>query len=79
MKKLTSAIIAFAISVSALVPVFAADTFKDVNSKSYSWAYGAVEDMVERGIISGYEDGTFRPGNSVSRMDAFALFSRLIG
>ena len=79
MKKLVSAIIASAISVSTLVPVFAADTFKDVNSKSYSWAYSYVEDMAERGLIKGYEDGTFRPGNSVSRMDAFALFSRLIG
>ena len=79
MKKLMSAIIAFALSVSALVPVFAADTFKDVNSKSYAWAYSYVEDMAERGLIKGYEDGTFRPGNSVSRMDAFALFSRLMG
>lgn len=79
MKKLMSAIIAFAISASALVSVFAADTFKDVNSKSYEWAYSYVEDMAERGLIKGYEDGTFRPANSVSRMDAFALFSRLIG
>ena len=36
MKKLMSAIVASVISVSTLVPVFAADTFKDVNSKSYS-------------------------------------------
>jgi hypothetical protein len=79
MKKLMSAIVASAISVSTLVPVFAADTFKDVNSKSYSWAYSYVEDMAERGLIKGYEDGTFRPGNSVSRMDAFALFARLMG
>ena len=79
MKKLMSAIIAAALSVSVLVPVFAADTFKDVNSKSYSWAYDFVEDMAECGLIKGYEDGTFRPGNSVSRMDAFAFFSRLMG
>ncbi|MCR4719825.1 MAG: S-layer homology domain-containing protein [Firmicutes bacterium] len=79
MKKLMSAIVASVISVSTLVPVFAADTFKDVNSKSYSWAYSYVEDMAERGLIKGYEDGTFRPGNSVSRMEAFALFARLMG
>lgn len=79
MKKLMSAIVASVICVSALVPVFAADTFKDVNSKSYSWAYSYVEDMAERGLIKGYEDGTYRPGNSVSRMEAFALFARLMG
>ncbi|MBR4723548.1 MAG: S-layer homology domain-containing protein [Clostridia bacterium] len=79
MKKLMSAIVASVIAVSTLVPVFAADTFKDVNSKSYGWAYSYVEDMAERGLIKGYEDGTFRPGNSVSRMEAFALFARLMG
>ncbi|MCR4719937.1 MAG: S-layer homology domain-containing protein, partial [Firmicutes bacterium] len=78
-KKLMSAIVASVIAVSSLVPVFATDTFKDVNSKSYSWAYSYVEDMAERGLIKGYEDGTFRPGNSVSRMEAFALFARLMG
>ncbi len=79
MKKLMSIVIALAVSVSAFMPVFAADTFKDVNSKSYGWAYSYVEDMAERGLIKGYEDGTFRPGNSVSRMEAFALFARLMG
>ena len=79
MKKLVSLVIASAVAVSAFIPVFAADTFKDVNSKSYEWAYSYVEDMAERGLIKGYEDGTFRPGNSVSRMEAFALFARLMG
>ena len=79
MKKLMSLLIASTVAASSLVPVFAADTFKDVNEKSYSWAYSYVEDMAERGLIKGYDDGTFRPGNSVSRMDAFALFARLVG
>ena len=78
MKKLVSAVVASAIAASTLVPVFAA-TFKDVNEKNYEWAYSYVEDMAERGLISGYPDGTFRPGNAVSRMEAFALFARLIG
>ena len=78
MKKLVSAIVASAIATAAVMPAFAA-TFKDVNEESYGWAYDYVEDMAERGLISGYEDGTFRPGNSVSRMEAFALFARLIG
>ncbi len=31
------------------------------------WAYAYVECMAQRGIISGYADGTFRPNNSVTR------------
>lgn len=79
MKKTVSILLSAALTVGAAVPVFAADTFKDVNEKSYSWAQEYVENMASAGLISGYDDGTFRPGNSVSRMEAFALFARLIG
>lgn len=76
MKKLVSALVASAVATSAFVPVFAA-TFKDVDEEN--WAYSYVEDMADRGLVSGYEDGTFRPANTVSRMEAFALFARLMG
>lgn len=79
MKKTVSILLSAALTVGAAVPVFAADTFRDVNEKSYSWAKEYVENMANEGLISGYDDGTFRPGNSVSRMEAFALFARLMG
>lgn len=79
MKKIMAALLGTALLTGAVIPVYAADTFTDVNSKSYAWAYEYVEDMAERGLIKGYEDGTFKPGNSVSRMEAFALFARLMG
>lgn len=77
MKKIVSILLASALSMSAL-PVFAESTFSDVNG-NYSWAYDYVEDMASKGLISGYEDGTYRPGKDVSRMEAFALFARLMG
>ncbi len=81
MKKIIAMLAASAITMSVAMPVFAADTFKDVsaNDERYGWSYEYVEDMAEKGLISGYEDGTFRPGNSVSRLEAFALFARLMG
>ncbi|MBO5506068.1 MAG: S-layer homology domain-containing protein, partial [Clostridia bacterium] len=78
MKKIISALIAVATAVSTMVPVMAKDTFSDVNG-NYAWAKEYVEDMAERGLISGYTDGTYRPGIDVSRMDAFSLFARLLG
>jgi len=78
MKKIVSILLASAVSLSTVLPVLAEDTFSDVNG-NYSWAYDYVEEMAERGLISGYEDGTYRPGKSVSRMEAFALFARLMG
>ncbi|ADQ40357.1 S-layer domain-containing protein [Caldicellulosiruptor acetigenus I77R1B] len=38
------------------------------------WAYNAVKFMVERGIITGYPDNTFRPDNPVTR----AEFARIM-
>lgn len=78
MKKIASILLASTISVSAVLPVFAEDTFSDVNG-DYAWAYDYVEEMAEKGLVKGYDDGTYRPGNSVSRMEAFALFARLMG
>lgn len=78
MKKIISMLLASALSLASVVPVFAANTFSDVKG-DYAWAYEYVEDMAEKGLISGYEDGTYRPGNSVSRVEAFALFARMMG
>lgn len=78
MKKIVSILLASAVSATLMSPAYAKDTFSDVNG-NYSWAYDYVEDMAARGLISGYEDGTYRPGKSVSRLEAFALFARLMG
>ncbi len=39
-------------------------TFSDIK-KTY-WAYDAITELCEEGIVSGYPDGSFKPGNSVT-------------
>jgi nitrogen fixation protein len=39
--------------------------FTDVPSDN--WAYGYVETAFYKGVVSGYADGTYRPGNPVNR------------
>lgn len=41
--------------------------FKDVPSSH--WAYSYVMSLAEKGIISGYDDDTFRPNNNVTRAE----------
>ncbi len=77
MKKIISILLASALAASTMVPVMAKDTFSDVNDKH--WAKEYVEDMAAKGLISGFDDGTFRPDQDVSRRDAFALFARMMG
>jgi hypothetical protein len=54
-------------------------TFSDISDAKYEWAAGYIEDMADQGFISGYEDGTFRPDNSVTRLELLSLFARAMG
>lgn len=49
-----------------------AQSFKDLTSKH--WAYNAVSEMTNLGVINGYTDGTFKPSNHVTR----AEFAKLL-
>ena len=57
--------------------VFAA--FPDVDAKKYSWAVDSINSMADAGIIKGYEDGTFNPEKSVSKLEGLVLISRILG
>ena len=54
--------------------VAAVKTFKDVpTTHSY---FEIINEMVNKGIITGYEDGTFKPNQMISRQHAAVLVSR---
>lgn len=49
--------------------------FKDV--KDSHWAAAAINNMVNKGVIKGYEDGTFRPSASITRGEFATLLARV--
>lgn len=49
--------------------------FKDINLDR--WSYQSILTMNAQGIFMGYEDGTFRPKENISRAQMAALMSRL--
>ena len=51
--------------------------FSDVPSGM--WYTGYVEHLKQHGVTSGYDDGTFRPGASVSRAEAAVFIIRALG
>jgi hypothetical protein len=53
--------------VFALTSRRAPVTFSDVAENN--WAKGAINQAVQGGFLSGYPDGTFRPGASITRME----------
>jgi len=48
--------------------------FKDVASGK--WYVGSIAKAFEYGIIKGYEDGTFRPNQTITREEAMAMIAR---
>ncbi len=67
-KKIISSLIAVIMVLVATLGVACADaktlTFKDVNDKY--WAKPNIDILVEKGGISGYPDGTFKPANTIT-------------
>jgi len=55
-------------------------TFPDVeNDESVAWAKKYINEMAELGYIKGYEDGTFKPNQTISKTEALILISRMVG
>ena len=77
--KLLSCLMVVVMIVSTIsVSVFAA-SFPDVNDTNYAWALDAVEELCDQGVINGYEDGTYRPEKTVTKLEALVLLARILG
>ena len=63
LKVIVTAIISF-VMVTLGTLSFAATTFSDIEGH---WAKTVVEEMAVKGVLNGFEDGTFRPDESVTR------------
>lgn len=75
--KAAAAVLAFAVAAPAVLA--APVNFTDMAGEQYSWAATEVKDMAAAGYINGYEDGTYRPDNQVTRQECLSLFARVMG
>jgi len=74
-RKALSLILAFAMALTLMIPVFAA-TPTDVAGTSYEDSVGK---LVTLGIIKGYDDGTFKPEQNITRAEFSKIACYLIG
>ena len=56
-----------ATAVLGVTTAFAANPFSDVTPDS--WAYQAVSQLANAGIVNGYPDGTFKGQNNITRYE----------
>ncbi|MFE4712647.1 MULTISPECIES: S-layer homology domain-containing protein [Paenibacillus] len=56
---------------------FAANTFPDVDGTKYEWAAESIRSMVDKGVVNGYADGTFKPGKTITKAEFVHMFHKL--
>jgi hypothetical protein len=75
-RKFIAGTVSAAVVASAIAPVASAASFSDVDANSVHAK--AIDALSETGIIKGYEDGTFKPGKSITRGQAAKMIARTI-
>ena len=65
-----------ALFATAAFTVSAANPFADVDTSS--WAYQAVSQLSDQGVVEGYPDGTFKGDKNVSRYELAQIIARLM-
>ena len=75
MKRMVSALLTLTLFLSLSVPARASQEFTDV-PQGYVF-HDTIQSCVARGLLSGYNDGTFRPAGSVTRAQFNVMLSRM--
>ena len=74
MKKILA--LAAAAALTAGVSVYAVNPFSDVSTDD--WAYQAVSDLSDQGVVEGYPDGTFKGERNMTRYELAQIIARLM-
>ena len=65
-----------ATAVLGVTTAFAANPFSDVTPDS--WAYQAVSQLAQAGIVNGYPDGTFKGQNNITRYEMAQMVAKAL-
>ena len=63
-------------ALTAGVSAYAANPFSDVTPND--WAYQAVADLSEQGVVEGYPDGTFKGERNITRYELAQIIARML-
>ena len=74
MKKIIAVVLVL-LFAAASIPAAAAADFSDVPQDH--WAISYIREMTERGLFTGFPDGTFRPDVNIKLVETLVLLSRL--
>ncbi|WP_248928706.1 S-layer homology domain-containing protein [Paenibacillus hamazuiensis] len=77
-----SLILSLCIALTLILPYVPAGAaaqvkFTDVDPTRDAWAYNSIYAMAQKGVLTGYEDGRFRPEQPVSKAEWTVMVARL--
>jgi hypothetical protein len=76
MKKVLSLVLVIAMVLSSMSFAFASTSFTDIADTNYE---KAIDTLVGLGVITGYEDGTFRPEKTITRAEMAKILVVALG
>lgn len=76
MKKVLSLVLVIAMVLSSMSFAFGATSFTDMTDNDYT---EAVDTLAALGVITGYEDGSYKPEKTVTRAEMAKLMVELLG
>ena len=76
MKKLLIGFVTGILVASAPLAFAYSNLFKDVDEGV--WYTESIETLADYGVVEGYGDGSFRPGNSINRAETTVMFNRML-
>lgn len=53
--------------------------FKDIDQQDWQWAYEHIIRLAAQGVFKGYDDGSFKPRNNITRVETIVAAVRLLG
>lgn len=79
-RRLLACVLSLTLLLSTMATAVFATGFSDVDGdQTVSWAVESIQSMADAGYIKGYEDGTFRPYRSISKIECLLLMARILG
>ena len=73
MKRKLTLFLSAVMAASSLPMTAYAANFKDINDVPWSGASAVINSVADRGLLSGYDDGTFRARNNVTYCEAMQM------
>ncbi|MDR9749525.1 InlB B-repeat-containing protein [Paenibacillus taichungensis] len=77
-KKLRGAVVS-ALSLSMALSSLSVVSAQSVNDVQGHWAEQQIQSWIENGSLKGYQDGSVKPNNSITRVEFITLVNRIFG